>query len=102
MDTHLLSAQLMALINIKVCGTLLWLPIQRMASLNTPGKPKIAWRTVSRLMDLGLVVSDDENKRAVLTTAGEKAVRPHRAALAATDLRHRQALARADLVQASS
>lgn len=102
MDTHLLSAQLIALINIKVCGTLLWLPIQQFVSLNTPGKPVIAWRTVSRLMDLGLVVTDEANQRAVLTTAGEEVVQPHRAALAATDLRHRQAVARADLVQASS
>ena len=99
MDAHLLSAQLLALINIKVCGTLLWLPIQQLVSLNTPGRPIIAWRTISRLLDLGLVEADETNQRAVLTTAGEKAVQPHRAALAATDLRHRQAVARADLAQ---
>lgn len=100
MPTHLLSAHLIALIDIKVCGTRLWLPAEQLVSLDTPGTPVVPWRSVSKLLTLGLLVWDEAHDRGVLTIAGEKVVEPHRAALAATVLRHQQARALSELTAA--
>ena len=97
MVVHLLSSQLIALINIKVCGTFLWSPIDHLVSLDTPGTPLIAWRSIRPLLSLGLLAPDEHNRCAVLTMAGEKIVEPHQAAMAATTRNHLQARARAKL-----
>lgn len=98
MAVHLASAELIALINIKVCGTFSWRPTEQLVSLDTPGTPLIAWRSIHKLLSSGLLISDDQNRSAVLTLAGEKIVEPHQAALAAATLRHQQARARAKLI----
>lgn len=74
--TSLTRAQQRVLVDIKVLGTFVWRPSQKLASIDSPSKPFLCWGVVDRLLALGMIETAREGQleHAVLTPRGEREV----------------------------